>query len=192
MATQNPATDHDDYVYIEGQPVKYDDRPNLITVCFHLARNICEISGFEITHPDVQYRIGFRKNHSMDCTFVNLRYGITIQRVIENVDKSKEVKEVVYSNEWQGPEKSNEAFLTDFNIKNLEPGENYDMLFWCNEENEVINDTLNITIGIDDDTPDTFTPPKTQQVTYHSGYIPDDEQWERDQPFLPEGYTRPT
>ena len=102
------------------------------------------------------------------------------------------MKEVVYSNEWAGPEKSNEAFLTDFNIKNLEPGENYDMLFWCNEENEVINDTLNITIGIDDDTPDTFTPPKTQQVTYHSGYIPDDEQWERDQPFLPEGYTRPT
>jgi len=28
-------------------------------------------------------------------------------------------------------------------------------------------------------------------VVYHDGYYPDDEQWERDQPYLPEGYVRP-
>ena len=158
----------------------WEDR-NTANILFDFDRRVAEAGSFSLLKSaDPMIRIGLRKNGSYECQFNDLELGIMVSRG----------STVIYENRLDKVICTDQRYLMNCNLPTLQTEVIHTVQVWAIEGDIRITMRETFTIpDYQDQTTQLENPAGT--VVYHDGYYPDDEQWERDQPYLPEGYVRP-
>jgi hypothetical protein len=174
--------------------IKYNDRQDKFACVFDLDEGTCFVSRTVFHFPQVNCDIAFLKDGTNGATFTHyddLWYGITVVRDAN--------KAIVFTKETQGPIKSDQQIIEQCSItgfiagERIEENNTYSVTFWCTHAGERIEKTVQFHILRGQfDTPDTFERAQVNQMVYHTGYYPTDEEWAAHQKYLEPGTDRPT
>lgn len=158
----------------------WQDR-NTANIVFDLALGTCESGSFSLLKSrDLTIRVGVRRNGHYICTFDDLHIGVVVSQGAT----------VVYEDHLNKIIANDCPFLMNCCLPTLDNDVEYAIQVWAKEGDTNIVHRTSINIpDYEDVTTQMENPPGT--VVYHDGYYPDDEQWERDKPYHPEGYVRP-
>lgn len=165
-----PKTEDNDY-----------EQLNTASVLIDFDRDIIEVGSLQTLKANsVMVRVSIRKDTKYECTFDKLQVGVLITKGAE----------VILEDKLEGVICTDQRYIMMCNVPPLVKDQEYTLQVWCHEGNSKLTFRENFTVpDYEDQTTEMENPVGT--VVYHDGYYPDDEQWERDQPYLPEGYVRP-
>ncbi len=163
----------------EVQALEYNEA----TIIFDVAKKTVEETGFDtLKSYDPNVKMSVRKNGEYKIYFNNLEMYVCISKGNDTPLYEMKYDQIICTDcPW----------FENISLPRLEPDTEYIVQAYVKEDGA--NLTFKKTIKIDkweDESSRRDYP--ANKVHYHPGYYPDDEQWERDQPYLEPGEVRPT
>ena len=156
---------------------------NTAAVVFDLGEDTSIGSGFStIKSRDVTIKMSVRKFGQYKLKWEDgLRVGISV---------SEPSGFQIFTTQLDNILSSDDKYQLTVSLPVLNTEVKYAVQMWAGDDTKsmIHRETIEV--------PD-YQDPSTQRenpentVVYHEGYYPDDEQWERDQPYLPSGFERP-
>ena len=163
----------------EVQALEYNEA----TIVFDVALNTVEASGFQtLKSYDPNVKMSVRKNGVYALEFNNLEMYVCI---------SKGTDTPLYEMKYDSMICTDCPWFENISFPRLEPDTDYIVQAWVKEDGVYLKykETFKVEKWEDESTGRDYP---ANKVHYHPGYYPDDDQWNRDQPYLETDEVRPT
>ena len=161
------------------QSVEYNEA----TVVFDVAKKTVESSGFQTLKSfDPNVKLSVRKNGEYKLHFKDLEMYVCISKGNETPIYEMKYDQIICTDcPW----------FENLSFPRLDPDTDYIVQAYVKEDGVTLKfkETFQVKSWEDESSRRDYP---ANKVHYHPGYYPDDEQWERDQPYLEPGEVRPT